>query len=82
MLEAETRAAEQVGGRGASGEVLLAFLKLGLTSFGGPIAHIGYFRGEFVARRGCSPSARSPTSSRSPSSCPDRRRARSASRSA
>jgi chromate transporter len=32
-------------------EVLLAFLRLGLMSFGGPIAHIGYFREEFVARR-------------------------------
>lgn len=32
-------------------EVLLIFLKLGLTSFGGPIAHIGYFRREFVERR-------------------------------
>jgi chromate transporter len=32
-------------------EVLLAFLKLGCTSFGGPIAHIGYFRQEFVIRR-------------------------------
>ena len=32
-------------------EVLLVFLKLGLTSFGGPIAHLGYFRAEFVARR-------------------------------
>lgn len=31
--------------------VFLAFLKLGLTSFGGPVAHIGYFREEFVARR-------------------------------
>ena len=31
--------------------VFRAFLKLGLTSFGGPIAHIGYFRTEFVARR-------------------------------
>ena len=28
-----------------------AFLKLGVTSFGGPIAHLGYFRHEFVARR-------------------------------
>ena len=28
------------------------FLKLGLMSFGGPVAHIGYFREEFVARRG------------------------------
>ena len=32
-------------------EVLRAFLKLGLTCFGGPIAHIGYFRDEFVLRR-------------------------------
>ena len=32
-------------------EVFLAFLKLGVTSFGGPIAHIGYFRAEFVERR-------------------------------
>lgn len=31
--------------------VLLIFLRLGLTSFGGPIAHIGYFREEFVSRR-------------------------------
>ncbi|MEA2781221.1 MAG: chromate transporter [Rhodospirillaceae bacterium] len=31
--------------------VLLAFLRLGLTSFGGPIAHLGYFRIEFVERR-------------------------------
>lgn len=32
-------------------EVFLAFLKLGLTSFGGPVAHLGYFRDEFVSRR-------------------------------
>ena len=32
-------------------EVLLAFGKLGVTCFGGPIAHIGYFRDEFVVRR-------------------------------
>jgi chromate transporter len=32
-------------------EVFGVFLKLGLTSFGGPIAHLGYFRDEFVARR-------------------------------
>jgi chromate transporter len=36
---------------GTPAEVLLAFLKLGLTSFGGPAAHLGYFRTEFVARR-------------------------------
>jgi chromate transporter len=33
-------------------EVLRAFLRLGTTSFGGPIAHLGYFREEFVVRRG------------------------------
>ncbi len=32
-------------------EVGVAFLKLGLTSFGGPVAHLGYFRTEFVERR-------------------------------
>ncbi|STB71563.1 chromate efflux transporter [Chromobacterium violaceum] len=31
--------------------ILLVFLKLGLTSFGGPVAHLGYFRAEFVERR-------------------------------
>jgi len=31
--------------------VFLIFLRLGLTSFGGPIAHLGYFRQEFVERR-------------------------------
>ncbi len=34
-----------------TGEILWAFLKLGLTSFGGPVAHLGYFRDEFVVRR-------------------------------
>ncbi len=29
----------------------MAFLKLGVTSFGGPIAHLGYFRDELVVRR-------------------------------
>lgn len=38
-------------GRGKPFEVLLAFFKLGLTSFGGPVAHIGYFHDEFVKRR-------------------------------
>ena len=39
--------------RGPAGalEVFAVFLKLGLTSFGGPIAHLGYFRREFVERR-------------------------------
>jgi chromate transporter len=37
---------------GRPGEVFSAFLKLGCTSFGGPIAHLGYFRRELVERRG------------------------------
>ena len=37
--------------RGSAGEVFWAFLRLGLTSFGGPIAHLGYFRDDLVARR-------------------------------
>ncbi|HZB90023.1 MAG TPA: chromate efflux transporter [Stellaceae bacterium] len=44
----------QEGGRRHAGsplEVLRVFFKLGLTCFGGPIAHIGYFRAEFVERR-------------------------------
>ena len=36
---------------GTVAEIFAAFLKLGLTSFGGPIAHLGYFRAEFVERR-------------------------------
>ncbi len=36
---------------GGGGEVFRVFLKLGLTSFGGPIAHLGYFRDELVLRR-------------------------------
>ena len=37
--------------RGSALEVLAIFLWLGLTCFGGPIAHIGYFRREFVDKR-------------------------------
>lgn len=37
--------------RDSAWRVFLVFLRLGLTSFGGPIAHLGYFRAEFVERR-------------------------------
>ncbi|WP_417767026.1 chromate efflux transporter [Stappia sp.] len=48
----DTTATETTGApQGTSGEVFRAFLKLGLTSFGGPIAHLGYFRDELVTRR-------------------------------
>jgi len=43
-MEGETR-------QGSFLEVLAVFLRLGLTSFGGPVAHLGYFREEIVARR-------------------------------
>ncbi|MCL6517631.1 chromate efflux transporter [Alicyclobacillus sp.] len=36
---------------GSAGEVFGVALRLGLTSFGGPIAHLGYFRNEYVERR-------------------------------
>lgn len=32
-------------------QVFLVFLRLGLSSFGGPVAHLGYFREEFVSRK-------------------------------
>jgi chromate transporter len=38
-------------GEGSPAEVFRVFLKLGITSFGGPIAHLGYFRDELVTRR-------------------------------
>ncbi|WP_426201329.1 chromate efflux transporter [Pseudomonas sp. TWP3-1] len=37
--------------RSSAASVFLIFLRLGLTSFGGPVAHLGYFRDEFVTRR-------------------------------
>jgi chromate transporter len=43
--------ADVLPARGTVIEVLLVFLRLGLTSFGGPVAHLGYFRAEFVERR-------------------------------
>lgn len=37
--------------QGSAWEIFRVFLRLGLTSFGGPIAHLGYFRAELVERR-------------------------------
>ena len=53
-MSAALRAAPQAGAappRGSALEVLAVFLRLGLTSFGGPVAHLGYFRSELVERR-------------------------------
>ncbi len=43
--------AEPDSSRGSVAEVFRVFLVLGLTSFGGPIAHLGYYRRELVERR-------------------------------
>jgi chromate transporter len=50
LVDSESGAKRTIS-TGTPGEVLRAFLKLGLTSFGGPIAHLGYFRDELVVRR-------------------------------
>jgi chromate transporter len=50
MTETTKDAAARVA-PGSWTEVLAVFLRLGLTSFGGPIAHLGYFREEFVGKR-------------------------------
>jgi chromate transporter len=46
-----TTAAAKPVPTGRWSEVLAVFLRLGLTSFGGPVAHLGFFREEFVQRR-------------------------------
>ncbi|HTV36410.1 MAG TPA: chromate efflux transporter [Xanthobacteraceae bacterium] len=50
MQEQSGSASQSATPRGP-GEVLAVFLRLGLTCFGGPIAHLGYFHEEFVVRR-------------------------------
>ena len=64
---------------GTVGEVFAIFLRLGLTSFGGPIAHLGYFRDAFVTRRKWLDEQAYADLSPCVSSCRDRRRARSVS---
>lgn len=49
--EGEYMANTHADDRSSAWSVFLIFLRLGLTSFGGPIAHLGYFRDEFVTRR-------------------------------
>ena len=50
-MEQDSVSSGPIAGRQTATGVFLAFLALGLTSFGGPVAHIGYFREAFVARR-------------------------------
>lgn len=49
--DAGARGGRDDHGSGSVLEVFLVFLRLGLTSFGGPVAHLGYFREAFVERR-------------------------------
>ncbi|MFO1107966.1 MAG: chromate efflux transporter [Bradyrhizobium sp.] len=51
MAKTDKAAAPEDASTGSPLEVFFIFLRLGLSCFGGPIAHIGYFRDEFVARR-------------------------------
>ncbi|SFJ22162.1 chromate efflux transporter [Albimonas pacifica] len=48
----ETVTHAQPGPAGSAGEVFAVFLRLGLTSFGGPVAHLAFFREALVRRRG------------------------------
>src|SRR3984957_3504259 len=50
-MQEDTGSAHAATRGGSTAEVFAAFLRLGLTSFGGPIAHLGYFHEEFVVRR-------------------------------
>ena len=50
-MSREPAAVGDVVGRQSATTVFLAFLKLGLTSFGGPVAHLGFFRDALVVRR-------------------------------
>ena len=50
-MERDLPSSGRIAGRLPAGAVFRAFLALGLTSFGGPVAHIGYFREAFVVRR-------------------------------
>ena len=50
-MTGETSGGASTTDRGSAWEVFRVFLKLGVTSFGGPIAHLGYFRDELVRRR-------------------------------
>lgn len=49
--ECESPSPTEAGRRGSVAEVFGVALRLGLTSFGGPIAHLGYFQAEYVERR-------------------------------
>jgi len=49
--QGSSSAADTAARHGTTAEVFAAFLRLGLTSFGGPVAHLGYFHEDIVVRR-------------------------------
>lgn len=51
MAERVENSGPGVSAHGSGFEVLMTAAKLGLTSFGGPVAHLGYFHDEYVTRR-------------------------------
>jgi chromate transporter len=51
QAQVASKAAAENEGQGSFFEVLWVSTRLGLTSFGGPIAHLGYFHEEYVKRR-------------------------------
>src|ERR687888_2732814 len=51
MTIGSPQATPAIDRQGSVSDVFLVFLRLGFTSFGGPVAHLGYFRDEFVVRR-------------------------------
>lgn len=51
-MAAQARLSDPAPASGRVPEVFGAFLRLGLTAFGGPVAHLGHFRDDFVHRRG------------------------------
>ena len=74
----ETAASSAVETRqGTAGEVFLVALRLGLTSFGGPIAHLGYYERTYVRQRQCCRRMSMPVSSPCARWCRARRAARS-----
>lgn len=51
LAQQELESKQQPGSSVSPWLVFLIFLRLGLTSFGGPVAHLGYFRDELIVRR-------------------------------
>src|ERR1700690_938149 len=50
-FDTKARSADMIEPPGTVAEIVRVFLRLGLSSFGGPVAHLGYYHREFVGRR-------------------------------